>query len=265
MAAKIIAIANQKGGVGKTTIAVQLAYDLTLRMHYKVLYVDMDAQGNGSAVLLAGAPIEGTQATELFTPNNEPIIPQATPRGIDVLPTELNSRLSYGLETLPAEFINVPKKRLEPFVDKYDAILLDCPPHLGVKLSASLNAATHVICPIRLCGFSLDGLSGLLDTIYEVQKSLNPSLSIIGALINAFDRSVRHQETLEQLKSMIPGLVLNNIIRNRSPFDKANMDSVPVSEVPGGKRAAVEIQAAFDEIYKKAGIKPKTNLKKKNK
>lgn len=252
---KIIAVANQKGGVGKTTLAVQLAFDLAIRMKKKVLYVDMDAQGNGSAVLLAGDPISGTQATELFTPGDDPIVPQTTKRGIDLLPTELNSRISYSLETLPADFIHVPRERLIRIAGNYDVVLIDCPPHLGIKLSASLTAATHVLCPIRLCGFSLDGLSGLLDTIFDVQKQLNPKLCIIGAVINAFDRSVSHQKTLENLQAKIPGLVLKNIIRNRSPFDKANIESVPVGEIPGGKRAEAELQRAFDEIYKKAEIR----------
>lgn len=255
--ATVIAIANQKGGVGKTTIAVQLAYDLALRMHHKVLYVDMDAQGNGSAVLLAKDPITGTQATELFTPGNRDIQPQKTKRGIDLLPTESNSRLSYSLEALPEEFIGVPAENLKPLAERYDTVIIDCPPNLGVKLTAGLTAATHVLCPIRLCGFSLDGLSGLLDTIFTVQRTRNPMLNIIGTIVNAFDRSVRHTATLEELKAMIPNLVLQNVVRNRAPFDKANMDSCPVWEIPGGKRATEELRLAFEEIYKRAGITAK--------
>ena len=262
--ATVIAIANQKGGVGKTTIAVQLAYDLALRMHHKVLYVDMDAQGNGSAVMLAGDPITGSQATELFTPDNHEIKPQTTKRGIDLLPTESNSRFSYALEALPEEFIDVPAQNLRPLTEQYDTVIIDCPPNLGVKLSAGLTAATHVLCPIRLCGFSLDGLSGLLDTIFDIQRMRNPTLTIIGAIVNAFDRSVRHTATLEELKAMIPDLVLKNVVRNRAPFDKANMDSCPVWEIPGGKRATEELREAFEEIYERAGITARPDPEAKN-
>lgn len=255
--ATVIAIANQKGGVGKTTIAVQLAYDLALRLHHKVLYVDLDAQGNGSTVLLAGDPITGTQATELFSTDNPEIKPQTTKRGIDLLPTECNSRFSYSLEALPEEYIDVPARNLRSLAERYDTVIIDCPPNLGVKLSAGLTAATHVLCPIRLCGFSLHGLSGLVDTILDVQHTRNPTLTIIGAVVNAFDRSVRHTATLEELKQMMPELVLENVVRNRAPFDKANVDSCPVWEVPGGKRATEELRKALEEIYVHADIKPK--------
>lgn len=255
MSALIIAIANQKGGVGKTTVATQLAYNLVLKQNKKVLYVDMDAQGNGSSVLLGGEDITGTEATSLFDPECEEFIPTPTHYGIDLLATPCNSRLSYDLEGLPEEYVTMPAQKIRSLVDDYDVILVDCPPNLGLKLRASLTMATHVLCPLRLCGFAVEGLAGLLETIQSIQNTTNPNLMLVGALINAFDRSIAHQQTLEVIQEEMQGVILENIIRHRSPFDRANSEGIPVWEVPSAYRAANEIALAFDEIYAKLNLK----------
>lgn len=255
MSALIMAIANQKGGVGKTTVATQLAFDLVIKRKKRVLYIDMDAQGNGSSVLLNGNPITGTEATSLFDPDCHEFIPTPTERGIDLLATPCNSRLSYDLEGLPDNYATVPREKIAGLVDKYDVILIDCPPNLGLKLRAALTMATHVFCPIRLCGFAVEGLAGLLDTIEEIQETTNPDLKLIGALINALDRSTSHAATLEQIQTEMQGVVLKSVIRHRTPFDRANSEGIPVWEVPSAYRAAREIEVAFKEIYRKLGLR----------
>lgn len=257
----LIAVANQKGGVGKTTIAVQLAYDMTWRLKKRVLFVDMDAQGNGSTVLRAGEPIheDTTLAYELFQNDEElesPLVlkPQGTPEGIDLIPTTANDRLTYSLEALGESTLKLPEHHLQKVIDNYDVVIFDCPPALGTKLNASLAAATHVLCPIRLCGFALEGLSGLLDTIMYIQSTVNTRLNILGALVNAFDRSNNHKRELDALKEQLPNMVLGSILHNRAPFDSANMMSCPVSDVMNGQKAAQELETCFNEIYRKLGF-----------
>lgn len=257
----LIAVANQKGGVGKTTIAVQLAYDMTWRLQKRVLFVDMDAQGNGSTVLRAGEPIheDTTLAYELFevdAERDEPLVvhPQQTPEGIDLIPTIANNKLTYSLEALDDSYLKLPEHHIAKILDQYDVVIFDCPPALGTKLNASLAAATHVLCPIRLCGFALEGLSGLLETIMDIQSSVNTKLQILGALVNAFDRSNNHKRELVALKQELPNMVLTSILHNRAPFDSANMMSCPVSDVMNGQKAAQELESCFNEIYRKLGF-----------
>ncbi len=254
MSAIVMSIANQKGGVGKTTVATQLAFDLTIKRGKKVLYIDMDAQGNGTSVLLRDHPITGTEATSLFDPDCNEFIPTPTDRGIDILPTPCNSRLSYDLEGLPEEYMTIPREKIQPLLDKYDVILVDCPPNLGLKLRSALTMSTHVFCPIRLCGFAVEGLSGLLETITDIQQTTNPTLKLIGALINAFDRSTTNIKTLELIQDQMSDVVLKSVIKHRTPLDKANTFGIPIWEVIGAHRASREVERAFLEIYKKLGI-----------
>ena len=261
-----LAIANQKGGVGKTTIATQIAFDLALRRGKKVLYIDMDAQGNGTTVLKKGADIEGSEAHDLFDTSLDIVEPQPSNYpGIDIIPTKSNSVISYSLEGLSDECIRDPRMQLDKIRDRYDIIVIDCPPNLGIKLKASLTMADAVLCPIRLCGFSVEGLDGLLSTIDEIQQVDNPNLILAGVLINAFDNSVTQKAVLEHIQQTLQGIVMENVVRNRTPLDTANTYGIPVWEVPSAYRAVEELTQTFDEVYKKAGIgvaKVKQNKKK---
>lgn len=261
-----LAIANQKGGVGKTTIATQIAFDLALRRGKKVLYIDMDAQGNGTTVLKKGADIKGSEAHDLFDTSLDIVEPQPSNYpGIDIIPTKSNSVISYSLEGLSDECIRDPRMQLDKIRDRYDIIVIDCPPNLGIKLKASLTMADAVLCPIRLCGFSVEGLDGLLSTIDEIQQVNNPNLILAGVLINAFDNSVTQKAVLEHIQQTLQGIVMENVVRNRTPLDTANTYGIPVWEVPSAYRAVEELTQTFDEVYKKAGIgvaKVKQNKKK---
>ena len=250
-----LAIANQKGGVGKTTIATQIAFDLALRRDKKVLYIDMDAQGNGTSVLKKGEEISGFEAHDLFDTELDIVEPQPSNySGIDIIPTKSNSLISYSLEGLPDECIKDPKSQLAKIRDRYDVIIVDCPPNLGIKLKASLTMADAVLCPIRLCGFSVEGLDGLLTTIDEIQHKDNPDLILAGVLINAFDNSVTQKAVLEQIQESLKGIVMENYIRNRTPLDTANTYGIPVWKVPSAYRAVEELTKTFDEIYRKSKI-----------
>ena len=173
--------------------------------------------------------------------------------------------ISYSLEGLSDECIRDPRMQLDKIRDRYDIIVIDCPPNLGIKLKASLTMADAVLCPIRLCGFSVEGLDGLLSTIDEIQQVNNPDLILAGVLINAFDNSVTQKAVLEHIQQTLQGIVMENVVRNRTPLDTANTYGIPVWEVPSAYRAVEELTQTFDEVYKKAGIgvaKVKQNKKK---
>lgn len=250
----ILAVANQKGGVGKTTISTQLAFDLTYRRDKKVLFVDMDSQGNATSTLLQGREITGTPASDLFDEELESITPTPTEHGIDVLATPPNDEWSYSIEAFdPETFMGIPKRNLSLIADNYDVVIIDCPPNLGLKLKASLIAATHVVCPIKLCGYAFDGLAGLLDTITSIQATENKTLSLLGALVNSYDMSPHNQKMLELIHDTLHATVLVNKIRHRTPLDRANTEGIPIWKVPGGYRAAEELSQVFRELYAKIG------------
>ena len=136
--------------------------------------------------------------------------------GIDIIPTKSNSVISYSLEGLSDECIRDPRMQLDKIRDRYDIIVIDCPPNLGIKLKASLTMADAVLCPIRLCGFSVEGLDGLLSTIDEIQQVNNPDLILAGVLINAFDNSVTQKAVLEHIQQTLQGIVMENVVRNLS-------------------------------------------------
>lgn len=188
---KVITIVNQKGGVGKTTSAVNIAAGLAV-LEKKTLLIDLDPQGNATS----GAGLDkenlGIQAYDAIignSPLSEAVMPTATDN-LWCVPSNIN--LTGAEIELVHEFAREHKLReaLEPVQNQYDYIIIDCPPSLGLLTVNALTAATDLLVPIQCEYYALEGVSQLLSTIRLIQKNLNPQLNIIGILLTMFDRRV---------------------------------------------------------------------------
>lgn len=257
---KVISFANQKGGVGKSTLCIQAAFYLSAKGR-RVLVVDMDGQGNTSSRL---APQEvdedgnpqpvygGTKAAELFQAGaHDAITPLACPCGADLIHTPKNDPDLFEKEAASLEEALNPRANTRELFQKYDYVLIDCPPSLGRNLVAALSMTEFVVAPIKLSGFAVDGVEGLLKTIIGIQQEHNPELKILGIIINDMIRSTSHERALEQIKAAVPGLLFKNIIMNRPPIDTATSNGVPVSSLRYGHVAAKEVEAVLNEMIEK--------------
>ncbi len=188
MGARVIAVANQKGGVGKTTTAVNLAAALA-HLGKRVLLVDMDPQGNATVSL--GIDKDALEASVYDVLTGETHLADArahSDAGVDVLPA--NGDLTAAEVDLLEEALGPTRLRalLAPVRDEYDAIVIDCPPTLNMLTLNALTAADGVLVPVQCEYFALEGLSALMDTIETVQQRLNPDLKIDGLLRTMYDR-----------------------------------------------------------------------------
>ena len=256
----IISFANQKGGVGKSTLNLQTTFHLSPKAGKKVLVIDLDGQGNTSSRLVPHEttadgdkqPVYyGTPAADWFTPNLANIEVMHSPCGVDLIHTPKNHAALYELEALSLEAITIPRDNLTELVKQYDYVLIDCPPSLGRKLLAALAMSTHVVCPIKLSGFAVDGLEGLLTTLIGVQDGLNTELQIAGIVINDMVQSKSHERAYKQIQEAVPGLLFKNIIRNRPPLDTATSEGVPIWTLTYGHVAAKEVEAVIEELIEK--------------
>jgi len=211
---KVICIANQKGGVGKTTTAVNLSASLGLT-EKRTLLIDIDPQGNASSGVGIGK--EGSQENIYHV-----IIEDREIRGVireTPFPYLYIAPSSIDLIGAEIELVNVSgrekklKEGLAKISDNYDYIIIDCPPSLGLLTINSLNAADSVLIPIQCEYYALEGLSQLLNTVKRVKKVFNPHLKIEGFLLTMFDtrNNLSHQVACE-IKNYFPDKVFKTII-----------------------------------------------------
>ena len=253
---KIIAVSNQKGGVGKTTTATTLAYGLKLRGK-RVLLVDCDPQGNSTdtwrATNKSGFP---TLADLLFT--NEPAEEciQHTEMG-DILAGDPVLEDAEKHLTGFAGFFKL-KKRLEPLLPLYDHIILDTPPNLGILLQNALIAAEGVIVPVTCGRYALQGMGRFVETVNDVKSQPNPDLEILGMLLVQYaGRRVLAREVVAGLPDLAGKLgtrVFDTKIRRTEMVEKAQAERVPLQRYAPDATAAVDYAALIDELGKRGVI-----------
>lgn len=214
---KIITIANQKGGVGKTTTAINLASSLAIA-EKKVLLVDVDPQANATSGLGIRSKELSTYEVVLSDTKIEDVLTKTNVPFLSLIPS--NIRL-VGAEVELVEMPNreyLLRRALERIKDDYEFIFIDCPPSLGLLTLNALTAADSVLIPIQCEYYALEGLSQLLNTIHLVQKNLNKSLSIEGVLLTMYDNRLNlcnqvAAEVREYFKDKVYKTVINRNVR----------------------------------------------------
>jgi chromosome partitioning protein len=248
----ILAIANQKGGVGKTTTAINLGAGLGA-LERRVLLVDSDPQGNATRGLGAKAsPPHLYHALSGEVPLSATIRPSGFPN-LDLVPTQ---RDLVGIEVElvgEAGWENRMKGILAEVADRYDTILLDCPPSLGHLTINALTAADGVLVPLQCEYYALEGISELLATVQRVQGSLNPGLQIAGILLTMYDdRTNLSREVAEEVRSHFVGQVFDTVVPRNIRLAEAPSHGLPIFQYDIKSRGAEAYLALAREVLRRA-------------
>ena len=250
---KIIALANQKGGVGKTTTTINLAASLAA-MDKKVLVVDADPQANASSGL-------GIDIRTLKYTIYEGLIGRCMPadtvmktpfENIDIIPSHINL---VGAELEMVQMENREKRLrdlLNPLRPKYDYILIDCSPSLGIITVNALTASDSIIIPVQCEYFALEGLSKLLNTIKIIKSKLNTSLEIEGFVLTMYDSRLRlHNQIYEEVKSHFKELVFDTVIQRNITLSESQSHAKPALMYDAGSRGAINHMQLAQELIEK--------------
>lgn len=240
----ILAVAAQKGGVGKTTTAVHLAWVLAQEYHRKVLLVDLDAQGHVGAHLLNHARVETTKklgscllerrgsiADVAVSTDIEKLHLTRPDKGLHLVEIQLNAKIGK-------EF--VLEKALAPVRDNYDVIILDCPPNLGNLTISALVAATAVLVPADPGHLAIQGVEDIIETLEVLEDTFQKAPELLGVVLCRLDRRSRalNQEIRDQLARVVPGGLLDIEIPAQSAVARAQLQGTSVFQLdPNGSAA----------------------------
>lgn len=250
---KIIAIANQKGGVGKTTTSVNLAASLGV-LEKKVLLIDADPQANATSGL--GIDVETVElgTYQLFDPATtvtDAIVKTQSPN-LDLIPAHIDL-VAIEIELVDQEEREyMLKKAISHLKESYDYVLIDCAPSLGLLTLNALTAADSVIIPIQCEYFALEGLGKLLNTIKSVQKIHNSNLDIEGLLLTMYDSRLRlSNQVVEEVQKHFDEMVFETIIQRNVRLSEAPSYGESIINYDAGSKGASNYLSLAHEIIKK--------------
>lgn len=250
---KIIAIANQKGGVGKTTTTVNLAASLGV-LEKKVLLIDADPQANATSGL--GIDVDsvehGTYQLLEHTMGVDQVIIQTDSPNVDLIPAHID------LVAIEIELVDkdnreyMLKEALKELGDRYDYVLIDCAPSLGLLTLNALTAADSVMIPIQCEYFALEGLGKLLNTVKSVQKIHNYDLDIEGMLLTMYDSRLRlSNQVVEEVKKHFADMVFDTIIQRNVRLSEAPSYGESIIKYDASSKGATNYLNLANEILKK--------------
>jgi chromosome partitioning protein len=258
---KIIVIANQKGGVGKTTSAINLASGLAV-LEYKTLLIDADPQSNATSGIgfdpkqiklgLYECLTQEYNVKDIILDTQNPYL-KLLPSNIDLVGFEIEMVNSEERE----QFM---KKMLLPIKDDYDFIVIDCSPSLGILVTNALVAADSVLIPVQCEYFALEGLGKLLNTIKIVQRHLNKELEIEGILLTMYDPRLKlSNQVVEEVKMHFQNFVFDTIIHRNTKLGEAPSFGLSVLDHDATSKGAINYLNLAREILQRNGLTQLTN------
>lgn len=247
---RVIAIANQKGGVGKTTTAINVAA-LLAKSGKQVLLVDMDPQANTTSGLGVAKTQDITIQEVLLNPQElSAAIVQTEFSGLSLIPA------SPELATAEVDLVNelAREQRLKQALEQttFDYVLIDCPPALGLLTVNALTAASHVLIPVQSEYYAMEGLGQLLQTIQRIRQALNPQLELLGVVMTMFDnRTTLAEQVQAEIQQHLPGNVFKAVIPRNVRLAEAPSHGLPISELDKRSKGAKAYKQLTKEIQKK--------------
>ena len=252
--AKIIAIVNQKGGVGKTTTTVNLTASLST-MGKKVLLCDFDPQANATSGMGVDKNTASPNIYDVLVNGADPQKAIVHTKYGDVIPSN-KALAGAGVEIISiADREQLLKKALSQISAQYDYIFIDCPPSLELLTINALCAAGSLLVPVQCEYYALEGLSDLISTIRMMKRSVNPDLSIEGVLLTMYDgRTNLSVQVAEEIKRYFPGQVYASVIPRNVRLSEAPSHGLPIIAYDRFSRGAESYQALAAEILRKEAV-----------